>query len=164
MSSSCTAQGCSRDRAAWNLAVAAKKSLFGVFTAFEEESVLSARAFCCGLTGPSIIQFHLPWVQVRGHPYITSAYFCTFSDQTTHYVSINTLLNGSKNGHFLTPPTQSFSWRNIGMVPSRKAHSLKDTYFSWPIELPLHFCEHIWVHTMNHFLVCLAIYFEANNV
>ena len=47
---------------------------------------------------------------------------------------------------------------------SRKAHSLKDTYFSWPIELPLHFCEHIWVHTMNHFLVCLAIYFEANNV
>ena len=35
-----------------------------------------------------------------------------------HYVSINTLLNVSKNGHFLTPPTQSFSWRNIGMIPT----------------------------------------------
>ena len=31
----------------------------------------------------------------------------------THYISINVI----KNGHFLTPPTQSFCWRNIGMVP-----------------------------------------------
>ena len=35
----------------------------------------------------------------------------------THYVGINTVLNICKNGHFLTPPTQSFCWRNIGMVP-----------------------------------------------
>ena len=36
----------------------------------------------------------------------------------THYVSIKTGLNVSKTGHFLDPPTQSFCWRNIRMVPS----------------------------------------------
>ena len=35
----------------------------------------------------------------------------------THYVSINIVLNAGKNEHFPTPPTQSFCWRNIGMVP-----------------------------------------------
>ena len=34
-----------------------------------------------------------------------------------HYVSINTVLNISKNDHFLNPPTQSKCWRNIWMAP-----------------------------------------------
>ena len=34
-----------------------------------------------------------------------------------HYVSIDTVLNISKNGHFLDPPTQSKCWRNTLMVP-----------------------------------------------
>ena len=33
-----------------------------------------------------------------------------------HYVSINKVLNFSKSGHFLYPPTKSFWWRNIWMV------------------------------------------------
>ena len=33
-----------------------------------------------------------------------------------HYVSINTVLNFTKSGHFLNPPTKSFWWRNIWMV------------------------------------------------
>ena len=57
-------------------------------------------------------------VSTRDHPYISSAYFWTFFDPPTHNVSINTIVN--KNGHFLTPPTQSFCWRNIGMAPYRK--------------------------------------------
>ena len=61
----------------------------------------------------------------RDHTYITSAYFWTFSDPPTYYVSINTVLNVSKNGHFLTPPTQSFCWRNIGMDPSVPSISLE---------------------------------------
>ena len=36
----------------------------------------------------------------------------------THYVSINKVLNVRKNCHFPNPPTQSFCWRNIGMVPT----------------------------------------------
>ena len=40
-----------------------------------------------------------------GHPYITSAHFCTFSDPPTQYISKNTVLNVSKNCHFLNPPT-----------------------------------------------------------
>ena len=54
------------------------------------------------------------------HLYITSAHFWTFSEPPTHYVSINTELNVSKNCHFLNPsihPTQFFCWRNIGMAP-----------------------------------------------
>ena len=46
--------------------------------------------------------------------------FWTFSDPPTHYGSINTVLNISKNCHFLHPPrhppTQSFCIHNIGMV------------------------------------------------
>ena len=34
----------------------------------------------------------------------------------THYVSINTVLNDSKNGHFLNPPTQSICWRNVWII------------------------------------------------
>ena len=30
----------------------------------------------------------------------------------------------SKNGHFLAPPTPSFYWRNIGMVPNLLTHSV----------------------------------------
>lgn len=33
----------------------------------------------------------------RGFPYITSAYFCTFSDPLTKYVSMNAVLNVNKN-------------------------------------------------------------------
>ena len=51
---------------------------------------------------------------VWSHPYITSASFWT---SPTHLISINTVLNVSKNGHFLDPSTQSFWWRNIGMAP-----------------------------------------------
>ena len=34
--------------------------------------------------------------------------FLEVSDPTTYYVTINTILNISKNGHFPSPPTQSF--------------------------------------------------------
>ena len=53
---------------------------------------------------------------LRGHPYITSAYFGPFWNPPTHLISINAVLNVSKNGHFLDPPTQSLCWRNIGMA------------------------------------------------
>ena len=36
----------------------------------------------------------------RDHPYITSAYFWTFSDPPTHYARINTVLNMSQNDQF----------------------------------------------------------------
>ena len=42
---------------------------------------------------------------IGDHPYITSAYFWTFSDPPVHYVSMNTVLNVSKNGNFPNPPT-----------------------------------------------------------
>jgi hypothetical protein len=35
--------------------------------------------------------------------------FLDFSDSPTHYVSINTVLNVSKNDHFPTPPTHPFA-------------------------------------------------------
>ena len=41
---------------------------------------------------------------IRDHPYITSAYFWTFSDPPTHYVNLNTVLNVGQNGHFPNPP------------------------------------------------------------
>ena len=49
----------------------------------------------------------------------------------THYVSINTVLNASK--YFRTQLTQSFCWRNVGMIPY---------YYSWSLKLEtkeLHF-------------------------
>ena len=67
----------------------------------------------------------------RDHPYITSALFWTFSDPCTHYVSINPVLNVSKNGHFPNLPTQSFCWRNIRMVPYVVAKKL----ISWQVVL-----------------------------
>jgi hypothetical protein len=36
-----------------------------------------------------------------------SEYFWSFSDPLTHYASINTVLNVSKNGHNLTPPSHT---------------------------------------------------------
>ena len=47
----------------------------------------------------------------------------------TNYVSINTELNASKNGHFPNPPTQSFSWHNIGMNPKSKSCKECKTHF-----------------------------------
>ena len=49
----------------------------------------------------------------------------------THYVSINPVLNVSKNGHFPNLPTQSFCWRNIRMVPYVVAKKL----ISWQVVL-----------------------------
>ena len=43
------------------------------------------------------------------------AKFCPRSCGMPPYVSI--ILNARKTGHFLDPPTQSFCWRNIWMVP-----------------------------------------------
>ena len=42
-------------------------------------------------------------LQVRDHSYITSVQLWSFSDQPTCYVSINTVLDISKNSHFLNP-------------------------------------------------------------
>ena len=53
---------------------------------------------------------------LRGLSYITSAHFCTFSPSMS-IVSINTVLNVSKNCHFLNQPTQSICWRNKWTVP-----------------------------------------------
>jgi hypothetical protein len=55
----------------------------------------------------------------RDHPYITSAYFWPFWTPPTYLISINTALKVSKFGLFLDPPTQSFCWHNIGMVPKQ---------------------------------------------
>ena len=55
----------------------------------------------------------------RDHPYIMSSYIfgLLILQPPTHLISINTVLNVSKTGHFLDPPTHSFCWHNIGMVP-----------------------------------------------
>ena len=58
-------------------------------------------------------------------------YVNTFSNlfRPTHYVSINAALNVSENCHFLNPPTQSFWWRDIWMVPYLAGSSKpKDQY------------------------------------
>ena len=49
----------------------------------------------------------------------------------THYVSINPVLNVSKNCHFPNLPTQSFCWHNIRMVPYVVAKKL----ISWQVVL-----------------------------
>ena len=41
--------------------------------------------------------------------------------ESTHYVSINTVLKVSKSAHFLNLPTLSFCLRNVGMVPIYKS-------------------------------------------
>ena len=50
----------------------------------------------------------------RGHPYITSVHFSTFSDPPTKYVSMNNVLNFS---HFLNPTSLFayviFEWSKI---------------------------------------------------
>ena len=35
----------------------------------------------------------------------------------THYFSINTVLKVNKNWHFATPPSHSYCWHNVRMVP-----------------------------------------------
>ena len=57
-----------------------------------------------------------PFTQ-RDHSYITSVHCWTFLEPPTHYVSMKTVLNVSRNDHFLNPPTQTICWRNIRMVP-----------------------------------------------
>ena len=65
-----------------------------------------------------ISPYYFPYgICKSGHPYITSVYFWPFWTPSTHLISINTVLNVSKTGHSLDPPTHSFCWRNIGMVP-----------------------------------------------
>ena len=52
-------------------------------------------------------------------------YVSTFLDfiwPTHPYVSINSTERQQKNAIFLTPPTQSFWWRNVGMVPCKDLH------------------------------------------
>ena len=57
------------------------------------------------------------WYHLWDHLFIMSAYFeLSLTHPPLHYGSINTVLNISKNCHFLHPPTQSFCWRSIGMV------------------------------------------------
>ena len=56
-------------------------------------------------------------ILIWDHPYITSANYWPFWTPPTHFISINTLLNVSKSSHFLYPPTQSFCWHNIRMLP-----------------------------------------------
>lgn len=48
--------------------------------------------------------------------YYVSAFVDFF--RPTHYVSINTVMNASKNYHLLNPPNKYLWWSNIGMVPS----------------------------------------------
>ena len=57
---------------------------------------------------------------LRDHPYITSAHFRAFSDQS--YVGINStesVWTSAKVAIFLNPPSP-FCWRNIGMAPTWK--------------------------------------------
>ena len=62
-------------------------------------------------------QLGAPPACLLDHSYIMSAYFRTFLDPTNHNVSICTVLNVSKNCHFLNPFTRLFCWRNKWMVP-----------------------------------------------
>ena len=52
------------------------------------------------------------------------------SHPPTNYVSINTISNVSKIGHFLNPPTriQPFCWRNILMITSQSKCTGQDRY------------------------------------
>ena len=61
-------------------------------------------------------QLGAPPACLLDHSYIMSAYFRTFLDPPNHNVSICTVLNFSKNCHFLNPFTRLFCWRNKWMV------------------------------------------------
>ena len=61
-------------------------------------------------------QLGAPPACLLDHSYIMSAYFRTFLDPPNHNVSICTVLNVSKNCHFLNPFTRLFCWRNKWMV------------------------------------------------
>ena len=67
-------------------------------------------------------RFYKSWtgflVPMQGHTKGPSLYYVSiFLDffWPTHYVSINTVLNVIKTGHFLDLPIHSFCWRNIYM-------------------------------------------------
>ena len=49
---------------------------------------------------------------------------------TTLYVIVNIVLNVSKTGYILDPPTQSFGWRNVWMVPNRYIIEQKSCFLS----------------------------------
>ena len=61
-------------------------------------------------------QLGAPPACLLDHSYIMSAYFRTFLDPPNHNVSICTVLNVSKNCHFLNPFTRFFCWHNKWMV------------------------------------------------
>ena len=56
-------------------------------------------------------------ISVWDHPYITSAYFKTFSDRTHPLCQHEYSNEHLQNGHFTNSPTLSFCRRNIEMVP-----------------------------------------------
>ena len=83
--------------------------------------------------------------QVRDHPYVTSAHFWTFSDPPTHPTSAKIVI-------FLTPPTQSLCWRNIGMVPkdlNTKYHFVVGCFYDlkFRVEFLLEFRSHLLLTT-----------------
>ena len=57
-----------------------------------------------GTYGPIFMMSH-----PRDHPWITSKYFWTFSEPTTHYVSINIVLNQQKLSFTKNPPIRPAS-------------------------------------------------------
>ena len=77
---------------------------------------------------------------LRGHPYITSTHFCTFSDPPTQYVSMNIVLNVS---HFLSPTCSLFGdviyewakiWGPLGLpkrVPNQFAYGIYGQNYCW---------------------------------
>ena len=103
------------------------------------------------------------WGQLRDHPYITSAYFWTFLEPPTHHVSINTLLNVSKNGSFLNPPTQSIYLRNVWMVPNMgqefpgMGHIQTHVRSSYWIRFHIHMGIHIFFQPLFTYVVFLEI-------
>ena len=93
----------------------------------------------------------------------------------TIYVSINTVQNVTKFGHFLGQPTQSFCWRNISMIPTYDAvritlgaiwsniepfglsfitisqeirNSMNHLWISGTIESPIN--AHPWIHFLGY--------------
>ena len=75
------------------------------------------------------------WLPSKGDLYYVSIFLDFF--WPTHYIFQNKywILNVSKNGHFSTPPTQSFCWRNIEMVLSRDCSSLVTfCHFQWSVK------------------------------
>ena len=81
---------------------------------------------CCELRGPSL--YYVSIFVVFLYP--------------TLLISINTVLNVSKTDQFLDPPTypptQSFCWRNIGMVPGQATKSRYSFFFLACLFFTLH--------------------------